>query len=425
LHQRLLSILKETEVTNDHTAWKEAIEDSANSVADGFLAIMDYGFKKGIFCNCPFKNFDDWLTRAEDNRVPCLDPSANLDAGDLVLFDLWEQFRSTLIQLLRKSRKMGEIPSAGGLQVFICGLNKCLLIAYEEIGETAKFKLIKIIHNPKALFDFWEETNNADADTRNRLKEFLVSGYKLVIHRGILIHIDRRKDFDVFGPSIDTLILAEVLAQQVFESDLKSKTALEIGCGNGLLTTALASYGKYLHELFAIDINFEAISCTKRNVFSNDGFLTRPTNLFFVNGWFQPDLFNRKFDLVVCNPPYIPVPPTLILETTRVGEYFQAVGGTSLLETVLKSVPKLLMPGGKLLLMASSLSLQDTLRLVPPMCEIERPFGEEGQEVEFDVEAVLHNPDWLSFLITERGLISRGKLYFHKLHPMWIKYCGE
>jgi len=424
LHQTLLDAIREAETEGNCHKWNKVLKTPNSSFADGFLAILDYGFPKGVFANSPFHELDEWLLKAEAWRRDILDPAATHDVGSLVLYVLWEQFRSTLIQLLRKSRLNSEIPQSGGLLVFVGGLSKCLIMRYEMVGETATLQAVGIVQDPKSVFDFWGAIDQVDMKTRDELKTILASGHKLVVHRGILVHVDRLRDFDVFGPSIDTLVLAEILSQEIFESkQLRCETAMEIGCGNGLLTAAIASNCESIRELFAIDTSFSAVSCTQRNVFSSGRFITRPQKLsvYLVAGPFRPSLINRRFDLVVCNPPYIPLPPTMMTETSQVADYFQAVGGTSLIQTVLESVHILLRPGGKLLLMASSLSLKETLSLIPNDCKVFTPLGEKGLEVIFDVYAVLKRPEWVQYLRESCGLIQQGNLYFHTLHPIWVE----
>jgi methylase of polypeptide subunit release factors len=244
-----------------------------------------------------------------------------------------------------------------------------------------------------------------------------------VAHRGTLVHVDRRLDTHVFGPSIDTLVLAEVLAQEVFESnDWTFETAIEVGCGNGLLTAALANNAKGLRELFALDMSFNAVACTARNVSSTRRFFSKGhAEIYYVAGKFKPNMFSRHFDLIVCNPPYIPIPDNLELSGELASDYSHAVGGTALAKELLQQSPRLLSDNGRLLIMASDLSLSDFLAYIPDHVSVRRPLGDAGFEVLFDVEAVFNKSDWLSYLINERGLLCKNGSYYHRLHPLWIE----
>jgi len=52
---------------------------------------------------------------------------------------------------------------------------------------------------------------------------------------------------------------------------------------------------------------------------------------------------------------------------------------------------------------------------------IDSPLGQDGFQVLFDVEAVLDTPAWLDYLLQRGGLVSRDGLYYHTLHPVWIR----
>jgi methylase of polypeptide subunit release factors len=247
-----------------------------------------------------------------------------------------------------------------------------------------------------------------------------------VAHRGVLIHVDRRLDVGVFGPSIDTLVMAEILAQQIFENGLAYETALEVGSGNGLLTALLALRGASdLKELFSIDMSAAATACTIRNFSTNIGGTNPPYLTYFMTGYFDPTLFNREFDLIVCNPPYIPLPNEMRPTTSTVVDFAHAVGGLDLGISLIKNSPRMLKRTGRMLLMASSLCLQDFEEAVPQGAAASRPLGPDGFEVIFDVEAVFNRPYWLKYLIEECGLTKRGDTYYHSLHPIWIDADGR
>lgn len=84
----------------------------------------------------------------------------------------------------------------------------------------------------------------------------------------------------------------------------ESKEALEIGSGTGIISLMLAQRNQKV-EITAIDINEKAAELTATN-FQNSPFASRLNSFCFDLNGFHPD---RKFDLIVCNPPYFELTP--------------------------------------------------------------------------------------------------------------------
>ncbi len=141
----------------------------------------------------------------------------------------------------------------------------------------------------------------------------------------------------VYYPREDSLLLAKALEKL----KLKGKSALEIGCGCGFLSMLLA---KRKADVTAVDMNPEAVEITKLNAHANKTHVHA----------FKSDLFSDvsgKFDLIIFNPPYLPVE-----EGEKDVTYS---GGASGLETIGKfigQVKKHLNPGGGVLILISSLT---------------------------------------------------------------------
>ncbi|MCL4299778.1 MAG: methyltransferase [Anaerolineae bacterium] len=394
------------------------------SVADGFLATIDPQVFSQFWEPGAPRSIKNWFVNIPTWLNGILDPRTKTDEVSSVLYYLWEHFSTHLVNSLHVARLRSGIPSCGGILAFVGGLKICLVLKYEFIGNQPRIRPVTIISDPQSVFDFWGAIDSASGSARNQLKQILVSGHKIIAHRNVLIHVDRSKDSDVFGPSIDTLVLAEILAQAIYEGNDKKrfKVAMEVGCGNGLLTVSLLKNLPSLTELFSIDAEFSAVACTARNlrnVKSNE--MEHSLAVHLINGGFDPDLLNRKFDLIVCNPPYIPfINSGQIDKSLRVGDYITAVGGTDLCELLIKSSYDLLNPGGRLLIMTSSLILASVASWIPTGCNMEYALWPNGFEVLFDVEAVLSQPKWVEYLLKEHGLKKKKGMYFHTLYPVWI-----
>lgn len=424
-HLRLKESLSTTQTQNDIYDWEKLINRHGNGGIDSFLAIMDHAIINTLF-DCGDggpSNLDEWFLVADRwCQKKVLKPNSEFNIEAEVLYSAWIKFSNNLKESLRIAKFKYGIPESGGLLAYVAGLSKCLVIDYQFAGEVAEFEIIAVINKPTSVFDFWGAIDQADMRARNHLKSILAMGHKLVWHRGTFVHVDRREDKNVFGPSIDTLILSEIMNQDLFENEIYEGAVIsEIGCGNGLISASIAVNCPGLRELIAIDVEPASILCTQKNVsISCESRKVICGDFYFITGKFKPDLIRRRFALLVCNPPYIPFPEEIYRGDTGRLDFFRAVGGTELLHEVTRNVKRLLVPGGRLLLIVSNLSLKEAVHSIPEGFRYELPLGKKGFEVLFDVETVLRTPEWLEYLVDEKGLIFRDNLYYHSLHPMWI-----
>ena len=94
----------------------------------------------------------------------------------------------------------------------------------------------------------------------------------------------------VYEPAEDSWLMVDYLP--FFKGSV-----LEIGCGSGIISINLAKRG---NQVTAVDINPKAIESTKINSKKNN------VELEIIEGDMFSKLKNRKFDTIVCNPPYLP-----------------------------------------------------------------------------------------------------------------------
>jgi release factor glutamine methyltransferase len=412
--------------SGNYTDWAVTLEKIENSYNDGFLNLMALPNFTQILNSLGFATLKDWFIRVNEWSTEICDPRKDSKPEALILHQLWNHLTASLTNSVRTARLIGSIPPKGGILCYFGGMTKCIIIKYDIISEYPKFQFIDMIDNPKSVFDFWSLINGSDLRQKNILKEILSTGHKLIYQRGVLIHVDRRKDIEVFGPTIDTILITEILSQQVFESNTTIiENALEIGCGNGLITVSIARNCQNIKLLQAIDIDFNSIICCQRNLRSNlPNFKYGSINKFLVYGQFKNSIVNTKFDLVVCNPPYIPFIDASFSKFHSKKDYFRAVGGLSLIDEIMEELSNILKPNGKLLLLVSSVSLDYTIGKIPKDYSHNLPL-KDGFEVIFDVEAVLNNSKWLNFLIKSGGVSSSSGVYYHKLFPIWIQKKHE
>ncbi|MBS3815807.1 MAG: methyltransferase, partial [Hadesarchaea archaeon] len=99
---------------------------------------------------------------------------------------------------------------------------------------------------------------------------------------------------DVYEPAEDTFFIADNL--NVSEGE----KVLEIGTGCGILAILAAKLGG---QVLATDINPVAIECAKKNAKNQDVF----NQIEFKLGNLFDSVEDEEFDLIIFNPPYLPV----------------------------------------------------------------------------------------------------------------------
>ena len=136
-----------------------------------------------------------------------------------------------------------------------------------------------------------------------------------------------------YPPSEDTFFIADNIGE------MRGSLALDIGSGSGYLTRLLA--GNF--DLVAgTDVNFDVL---RRQ--------TYPTpNLVCCNG---SDALRAKFDLVVCNLPYLATDEILDVATDG------GPGGLEIPKRILDSAVRNIRDGGRLVFVTSSLSSHQEL----------------------------------------------------------------
>ncbi len=139
---------------------------------------------------------------------------------------------------------------------------------------------------------------------------------------------------NVYDIREDSLLLAKSLLEE------KCRKALVLCCGAGLEVLVLAKKGI---EVTATDISPLAVENTKHNLKKNN----------LKAKVFQSNLFEKikeKFDLIACNPPYVPSEKIKYLDLDG------GKNGKEIIDKILKEYKNFLKPKGKLLILVSSLN---------------------------------------------------------------------
>jgi release factor glutamine methyltransferase len=153
--------------------------------------------------------------------------------------------------------------------------------------------------------------------------------------------LDIASDPDVYPPSEDSIFLAETL-------DIRpGEKVLEVGCGSGIVSIQCALSGAIVTSC---DINPKAVALTRRNAEANG------VNIDVV----ESDVYSNidgRFDTIVFNLPYLPVSDEGELARAWSG----GPDGLGPLPRLLQGAPEHLLPGGRVVIVVSSLMDQDAL----------------------------------------------------------------
>jgi len=152
-------------------------------------------------------------------------------------------------------------------------------------------------------------------------------------------------DEGVYEPAEDSILLADNLS--VDEGDV----VLDLGTGTGIQAIAAASKAE---RVLAVDINPAALKLAERNAELN-----RVGNIEFrVSDLFRDIKGKEKFDLILFNPPYLPVEGGDMLDLAWSG----GEGGVREINRFIDSASKHLESGGRMQFIVSSLNpLQDII----------------------------------------------------------------
>lgn len=205
----------------------------------------------------------------------------------------------------------------------------------------------------------------------------------------------------VWCPSIDTILFAKAL-RKIKKKLKKVKTAIEIGCGSGFLSKYLLEKNKNIKSIVINDLNSDAILCAKDNIQDKRAIFKTGNGLELIK--------DKKFDLIICNPPYVPRPNSI---------HDNPYEGVELLNHFLNKAQDYLNPNGILITNISNLCEALVLKDKPFL----KLISLEKMRVPLKVNNILNNKKWLNYL-KKLGLkkdYKRGYEYWQEINIVMMK----
>ncbi|MEW6592495.1 MAG: HemK2/MTQ2 family protein methyltransferase [Candidatus Hadarchaeota archaeon] len=160
---------------------------------------------------------------------------------------------------------------------------------------------------------------------------------------------------EVYEPADDTLMLAKNLETRAGER------VLELGTGCGMLAIMAAKGGA---KTVATDINPSAIECARGNASAHG--VADSVN-FRLGDLFEP-VAGERFDLILFNPPYLPVGPGEEIGGRLDRAWEAGPDGRAVIDRFLRELPDHLEKDGRAMFVQSSLSnIFKTLKVLKEM----------------------------------------------------------
>jgi len=153
---------------------------------------------------------------------------------------------------------------------------------------------------------------------------------------------------EVYAPAEDTWLLLRAATKECHDGD----RVLEVGCGSGIISHSLSERAGVL----ATDINPHAVRAS------------RELGIEVV----RTDLgggISGRFDLILFNPPYLPTTPEERLDDWLECALDGGPDGRAVITRFLTVVRRVLAPGGRVLLLVSSLTG------IPEVCTLIKEAG--------------------------------------------------
>jgi release factor glutamine methyltransferase len=147
----------------------------------------------------------------------------------------------------------------------------------------------------------------------------------------------------VYAPQHDTRLLMAALVREHFPS---GADVLDLGTGSGALAVRAAQLGG---RVTAVDVARCAVVTTRLNA------LLHRQRITVLWGDLASAMQNRSYNLILCNPPYVPAPHARVPTRGSSRAWDAGFDGRAVVDRVCDGAPAALRPAGVLLMVHSRL----------------------------------------------------------------------
>lgn len=246
--------------------------------------------------------------------------------------------------------------------------------------------LVATLDNPVLMTDNEKIANLQDYIAKETIRLLQQKPMRIVEYDGLRMEFEQWKYYGVWSPNIDTLLFCRAIKDENFDN---IKNMIEVGSGPWFIAKYIWNKWKNIQEIIMSDINENA-----KKYFEDTNTDERAK---FVLWDAKKYLEDKNFDLIVCNPPYIPRPHAI---EDNAYEWLE------LLIYLIQKFDK------ELIINVSSLADD----IINPILESSWAKIEQLDEMEVPLKVwnVLNNKEWLDFLVKEKWL--------KELDKDWHKY---
>lgn len=293
--------------------------------------------------------------------------------------------------------------------------------AFSRIEFIHESRILLALDSPKLLLDCSCSPGRADPrcplHSRDAGPEVLARFY----NGSVVIYSDGlrflwKDNIALWPPSIDSFAMLEDIQNEGLLSDNSISSILDLGSGTGFLGIALASHNAHIRRLEFSDWLFTPLLYSMINWFLN----SHAREFVVVRAHFGlfSNVFKKaqaRFDVVVCNPPYLP----LLAPYPRLKEIgmHHAVAGTDLLTDVIRRGKHL---GNLVYVQFSHLAAPEAQESAKTCGATLKAVGPE-RKVPFRIKSLLKSfPEYLTLLERERGLQRIAERYWHTVQTYRI-----
>ena len=258
--------------------------------------------------------------------------------------------------------------------------------------------LVTTIQKPVLVSDTRKVMQIKEYATRETANLLIQKPKKITEYDGMTIEFDQQRYGNLWWPNIDTLLFCKWLRTVDF-SNIHSAT--EIWCGSSCIAKYILTKAPHVRQMDLYDINPFA------QQYFNEHMKEYYPQATFHLGDAKENLAKKTYDLIVCNPPYIPRPNSI---EDNAYEWLE------LLIHLITNAKNLLNPWWKLIVNISSLS--DSI-ITPILNDSELRMKKiTSLKVPLKVFNVINTPERVYYLKEHHGLqekLYRGHKYRQQL----------